>query len=517
MDELTELRRRVAESERREEQLRQAEASLARLATFPEQNPNPVIETDLEGVVTYLNPSAKARFPDLASVGLDHPVLAGLDSILKKLGGGEEESSQAELEIDGRIYEQKITYMAQSSVVRIFASDITELRQAEASLARLATFPEQNPNPVIETDLSGQVTYLNPVAKRRFPDLLAAGFQHPILAGLESVIDRLKQGKEQSFVRELEIGDYIYEQKTTYMAQNSLVRIFAYDITQRKRLQDQLQQSLSELEQTNKDLREIQVQLIQSEKMAAMASLVAGIAHEINTPMGAISSVQDTLSRAVDKLIDIIAEILPKEHRDDPKLTAVLAIIANTGKVIKTGSDRVVGIVQSMRSFARLDEAELKSVNIHDGIDDTLRLVQHDLGDRIEVIKNYGDVPPIVCYPGRLNQIFLCYLVNAIQAIEGRGQITITTLQVDDKLHVIIKDSGIGIPDENLGRIFEPGFTARSVGVGTGLGLSICYQIVQDHKGAIEVESRVGEGSTFTTILPYGFSGFMLPDVPPSP
>lgn len=107
--------------------------------------------------------------------------------------------------------------------------------------------------------------------------------------------------------------------------------------------------------------------------MAAMASLVAGIAHEINTPMGAISSVQDTLSRAVDKLTDVIAEILPKEHRDDPKLTAVLAVIADTGKVIKTGSDRVVGIVRSMRSFARLDEAELKSVNIHDGIDDTMQ------------------------------------------------------------------------------------------------------------------------------------------------
>jgi len=407
--------------------------------------------------------------------------------------------------------------MAQNNLLRIFAYDITRLKRAEETLSRLATFPEQNPNPVIETDLEGQVTYFNPAARQRFPDLLTAGLRHPILAGLESVIDTLKQGKEQSFVRELEIGAHIYEQKTTYMAQNNLLRIFANDITQLKRLQDQLQQSLTELEKTNIDLRETQVQLIQSEKMAAMASLVAGIAHEINTPLGAISSVQDTLSRAVDKLTDVIAEVLPEEHRDNPKLTAVLEIIADTGKVIKTGSDRVVGIVKSMRSFARLDEAELKSVNIHDGIDDTLRLVQHDLGDRIEVIKNYGDVPPIVCYPGRLNQIFLCYLVNAIQAIEGRGQITITTLQADDKLHVIIKDSGIGIPDENLGRIFEPGFTARGVGVGTGLGLSICYQIVQDHKGAIEVESRVGEGSTFTTILPYDFSGFMLPDVPPSP
>jgi len=137
-------------------------------------------------------------------------------------------------------------------------------------------------------------------------------------------------------------------------------------------------------------------------------------------------------------------------------------------------------------------------------------LFLHGGGDRIEVIKNYGDVPPIVCYPGRLNQVFLCFLVNAIEAIEGTDQIAITTLQKDDTLHITIKDTGIGIPEENLDKIFEPGFTTKGVGVGTGLGLSICYQIVQDHKGRIQVESKAGEGAAFTTILPYSFSGFIL-------
>ena len=385
-----------------------------------------------------------------------------------------------------------------------------EHKQLEETLARLATFPEQNPNPVIETNLLGYVTYLNPVAKERFPNLTTAGLQHPILEGLESIIHTFKEGKVDSFLRELAIGDRIYEQKTTYMAANHIVRIFAHDITEFKHLQEQLQENLTELEQTNKYLQQTQVQLVQSEKMAAMANLVAGIAHEINTPIGAMSSVYDTLNRAVDKLKGALAEESPQAHQNNRKINAILQVISDASNVIKTGTERVMTTVQSLRNFARLDEAELKSVDIREGLENTLNLVQHHLGDRIEVIKKYGNISPIICYPSRLNQVFLCFLVNAIEATKGAGQIIITTLQKEDKLHVAIKDTGIGIPQEQLERIFEPGFTTKGVGVGTGLGLSICYQIVQDHKGEIQVESKVGEGTTFTTILSYNFSGFTL-------
>ena len=507
---LAELRARIDELETRETELKQAEASLARLATFPEQNPNPVIETDLEGKVTYLNPMARQRFPDLESAGLEHPILDGLESAIRTLREAEEDSLLRELQIGGYTYEQKTTFMAENNLVRIFAYDITELKQAEASLARLATFPEQNPNPVIETDLEGNVTYLNPRARERFPDLEAAGMEHPILDGLESAIRTLREAEEDSLLRELQIGDHTYEQKTTFMAENSLVRIFAYDITDRKQLQERLEQSLSELEQTNRDLKDTQVQLVQSEKMAAMANLVAGIAHEINTPIGAISSVHDTITRAVEKLKSILDDEELDENARGPKVDSVLRVVTESASVIKTGSERVTNIIQSMKNFARLDEAELKQVDIHEGLEDALRLVQHDLGDRISVIENYGDVDPLVCYPSRLNQVFLCLLVNAIEAIEGTGQIVITTQKNDDKLSVSIQDSGIGIPAESLGEIFDPGFTTKGVGVGAGLGLSICHQIVQDHKGTIEAESKVGEGTTITTILPYSFSGFAL-------
>ncbi len=499
-----------AELAAREAELKRAEEALGRLATFPEQNPNPVIETDLAGKVTYLNPVARARFPDLSTAGLAHPMLNDLESIIGSLEEGEEESNLRELEVEGHVYEQKTTYMASNNLVRIYAYDITELKRAEEALRRLATFPEQNPNPVIETDLGGKVTYINPVAQERFPDLSAAGLQHPMLDGLEAIIRSLEEGEEESYLRELEVEGHIYEQKTTYMASNNLVRIYAHDITQLKKLQKQLQDSLTELEKTNRELQETQVQLVQSEKMAAMANLVAGIAHEINTPIGAMSSVHDTLGRAAEKLKVLLEESLSTDSRGRSRADAILRVVADSADVIRNGSERVSTVMQSLKNFARLDEAELNKVDIHSGLDDTLRLVQHDLGDRIEVIRNYGEVPPIVCYPGRLNQVFLCFLVNAIEAIEGTGRITLTTSKEGDKLHVTVQDTGIGISDENLEKIFEPGFTTKGVGVGSGLGLSICYQIMRDHNGEILVQSKPGEGAAFTAVLSYDFSGFLL-------
>ena len=144
----------------------------------------------------------------------------------------------------------------------------------------------------------------------------------------------------------------------------------------------------------------------------------------------------------------------------------------------------------------------MKKVDIHEGLENTLTLVHHDIKNRITVARNFGDVPPIVCYPSRLNQVFLNLLVNASQAIKGEGEITVSTSVEDGEVRVAISDSGAGIPEQTLGKIFDPGFTTKGVGVGTGLGLSICYQIVQDHRGRIDVESREGEGTTFTVTLP---------------
>jgi signal transduction histidine kinase len=170
--------------------------------------------------------------------------------------------------------------------------------------------------------------------------------------------------------------------------------------------------------------------------------------------------------------------------------------------VINSGCERVTNIVRRLRSFARLDEAELKTANIHEGLEDTLTLIHHEIKRSITVHKEYGDIPPIPCYPGRLNQIYLNILINARQAIPDKGEIRIRTYEEGEKIHIAISDTGIGIPQDKISRIFDPGFTTKGVGVGTGLGLSIVYRIIQEHKGEIKVQSKVGEGSTFTIILP---------------
>jgi PAS domain S-box-containing protein len=269
----------------------------------------------------------------------------------------------------------------------------------------------------------------------------------------------------------------------------------AHDFTEVKTI-------LNDLEMANLHLRETQAQLVQSAKMASLGKLVAGIAHEINTPIGAVNSMQDTLFRALEKLKDTIGTLYSKEQKKVSDIKTNLKVVDESKKVINSGTERVINIVKRLRSFARLDEAELKTVDIHEGLEDTLTLIHHDIKHNIQVKKNYGDIPPIACYPGRLNQVFLNILVNAKQAIKGKGIIDINTYTKQKKVFIEIKDNGEGIDNEHLKKVFDPGFTTKGVGVGTGLGLSICYQIMQDHRGEILVESEVDKGTTFTVVLP---------------
>ncbi|MFQ5602707.1 MAG: PAS domain S-box protein [bacterium] len=269
----------------------------------------------------------------------------------------------------------------------------------------------------------------------------------------------------------------------------------AHDVTERKKF-------LDALEEANRHLRETQSQLVQSEKMASLGMLVAGIAHEINTPIGAVHSMHDTLKRAVAKLKTVLKEQFSQEIYENHDIAMPLKIIDNANKVIESGSARVTNIVRRLRSFARLDEAELKTVDIHEGLEDTLTLIHHEIKHKIQVVKDYGKIKPISCYPGRLNQVYLNLFINAKQAIPDRGQIVVRTYQKEQYVFIEIRDDGVGIPQEKISKIFDPGFTTKGVGVGTGLGLSICYQIIQDHKGIISVESEVGKGSKFTIALP---------------
>ncbi len=285
------------------------------------------------------------------------------------------------------------------------------------------------------------------------------------------------------------------------------VQVICHDVTEREKLASHLRHHAEELEnevhQRTRDLRESQMRLVQQEKMAALGRLVAGVAHEMNTPIGTITSNADTLARSLVKLRGILSlDSCPEEVRNDRLLAQVLTVLDDISRINGLACERIVAIVGSLRNFARLDEAELKTADLHEGLDSTLTLVHHELKNRAVVKKEYGDIPSILCHPNQINQVFMNLLVNASQAVKDKGEITIRTSREGDIVVVQISDNGVGIPPDNLQRIFDPGFTTKGVGVGTGLGLSICFKIVQDHGGRIDVESEVGKGSTFTIRLP---------------
>ncbi len=264
----------------------------------------------------------------------------------------------------------------------------------------------------------------------------------------------------------------------------------------------ELQQSNEELQDAMTDLRRTQVQLIQSEKMASLGSMVAGVAHEINTPIGAVASMHSTLVTAIKRMNDILNDMCDESDPRLKKLEKTMKVIGDANRVISSGTERVTTIVKRLKSFARLDEAELKTVDIHQGLDDTLEIAHHELKYAVKVVREYGDVPEFACYPSKLNQVFLNLFMNSRQAIETTGTLTIRTRVENNQVVIEVADTGKGIKAENLKRIFDPGFTTKGVGVGTGLGLSIVFQIIEEHFGTIEASSEVGVGTTFTIRLP---------------
>jgi len=245
--------------------------------------------------------------------------------------------------------------------------------------------------------------------------------------------------------------------------------------------------------------KQAEAALRQSEKMASLGNLVAGLAHEINSPIGAINSAADTNNLCLKRIENIVKNRDITKNNDYQR---ALNILGDNIQITANAGERIAEIVKSLKNFARLDEAEFQQSDIHEGIDSTLTLLNRELKEKVTVIRDYGKIPKIFIYAGELNQVFMNILRNAIQAIENKGTIKIRTFAEKNSVCIQISDSGKGIPPENINRIFDPGFTTKGVGVGTGLALSICYQIIQKHMGEIRVESQPGKGTTVTIILP---------------
>lgn len=326
------------------------------------------------------------------------------------------------------------------------------------------------------------------------------------------------------------------------------VTIAARDVTEAKRVEEALR-SLSEdleqrvldrtsqlkganseltllarrLENAYEDLKSAHLRILQQEKMASIGQLAAGVAHEINNPMGFIISNLNSLegyARKITSFLQMQCEICEdladledprfkravegmKEHKKSVKLDYVINDLSHLVRESLEGAERVKTIVQNLKNFSRVETSELRTAaDLNSGLESTIAIIWNELKYKAEVKREYGTIPVTECNLGELNQVFLNLLMNAAQAIQTQGTITVKTWSEKDRIYVAISDNGAGIPADTLHRIFEPFFTTKKVGEGTGLGLSIAYDMVKKHRGEITVESELGKGTTFTVDIP---------------
>jgi PAS domain S-box-containing protein len=398
---------------------------------------------------------------------------------------------------------------------------IAEAREAAEHLFIIAQ------DAILVTDEQGMIRQANPATELLFnvnPSNLLGNHLNKWLPELAYHPQQWTKRSEQTFthnaknkILEVAISDRSQQYFREYV-------VILHDITKRKQAEEILRNSEAQLKV---EAQQLAAQLVQSEKMSSLGQLVAGVAHEINNPVNFISgniTPANEYIKDLFKLLELYQEHYPHpipEIQDHTKAIDIDFIIADLPKILtsmKIGTERITEIVLSLRNFSRLDEAEIKAVDIHAGIDSTLMILGHRLKanekrPNIALIKEYGNLPLVECYPGQLNQVFMNILANAIDALEETFithqkpqdlQICITTvLSTYQQVVIRISDNAFGIPESLQQRLFEPFFTTKAIGKGTGLGLSISYQIINEkHHGKLQCNSTIGKGTEFTIEIP---------------
>lgn len=319
------------------------------------------------------------------------------------------------------------------------------------------------------------------------------------------------------------IAYIVYRLRNSYRELNVLNRKLK---VANETLEERVTQRTEELSKAYVELKQSQAQLIQSEKMASLGQMVAGVAHEINTPLAYCHSNIEVVREQLPEIMMLLKEFgktpnlfnaLGAEQkflREQLSATQNLIIALEEEGILEemvvlldgslSGLDQISDMVKSLKDFSRLDQRKVENSDLNKNLDSVLVIANNVLKGKVEIIKNYGDIPLISCSPSQLNQVFLNLIVNAAQAIEDHGTITLETFAEDHVVHVVVEDNGKGIPGDVLPRIFDPFFTTKEIGKGTGLGLSIAYKIVQQHGGHIKVKSEVNKGTQFTVSIPIG-------------
>jgi PAS domain S-box-containing protein len=438
-----------------------------------------------------------------------------------------------------------------------------------ASLRKLSTAVDQSGNAIVIMARNGTIEYVNPQfvtmtgygsaeVLGKNPLELSSGVDNEALLGaMGSAIDSGQRWSGERPNKRVN-GESYWEYTTIAPVRDesgSVTNFIAVteEITERKiaeeeiralnadleqRVRDRtaaLQASNTALEKAYIDLKSAQSQILQQEKMASIGQLAAGVAHEINNPTGFILSNLTSLRKYCERLTEFVRiqskaldeiasdgqaslDVLLASVHEQRKALKVNQIVADVGDLITEsieGGQRVKQIVQNLKNFSRVDDLANKPSDINKGLDDTITIAWNEIKYKATVAKEYGDVPLTVCNLGQLNQVFLNLIVNAAQAIEGKGEIRVRTWREEDNILVAISDTGCGIPEDIVGRVFEPFFTTKEVGKGTGLGLSIAYDIIRKHNGRIDVQSKAGAGTTFTITLPVvGENRERIQDVP---
>lgn len=526
--------------------------------------------TQLQIVMANQGASQTLGYPEEALLGM---TITDIESSLQDVFYWEDVRNGQYLDINGQeglyqcadaslltvIKSVRVVDHKSSPLLLVQARDVQNERQVEAALeqtlSQLRATLESTGNGILVIDWQGRIASMNRLfsAMWHIPeDLLLDRKDAAILElmtaqvvetesfqlRLQTIVD----STETETLFRLKDGRFFEcRSRPQYLAEHIVGRVFGFsDITERTLAEAALRESRDKLEERVRErtadlqaanasllaerfrqedlirkLEEAQNQLLQSEKMASIGQLAAGVAHEINNPVGFVNSNLGTLQNYTHKMLRLLAAYeQTEESLTDDLLQEIRCLKAeidveflreDIGSLLSESLDglqRVKQIVCDLKDFSHVDKAAREWANLETGLDSTLNVVWNELKYKAKVVKEYGDTPKIECMPSQLNQVFMNLLINAAHAIEDHGQINIRTGHDAHNVWLEVEDTGKGIAPEHIGRIFEPFFTTKPIGKGTGLGLSLSYGIVHKHGGRIEVTSEVGKGSMFKVLLP---------------